>query len=145
MTIVAGTVGVVLFSAAFAAAQIDVRGRWDAQMVIPGGGILVTFDLTTQGSTVNGTVKGVWPNNQEIVAAIYDGTIDGGTLTFKVKSPDGDRVITFTGKPVLDERDRVLEIAFTRSVDVRPGGSRGGRGIFGADGAMTLIAKRAQR
>ena len=133
-----------MFAAVFLATQLDMTGRWQTQMVIPGGGILVTFDLTAQGSSVGGTVKGVWPNNQEIVANIYDGAIDGNTLTFKVKSPDGGRVITFIGKPTVDERDRVLEIAFTRSVEVLPGGSGGGQGIFGAGGTKTLTVKRGQ-
>ena len=52
-------------------------------------------------------------------------------------SPDGDRTITFTATLQGDE------IAFTRDVEVRPGGNRGGQGIFGSQGARAFTARRA--
>ena len=69
---------------------------------------------------------------------IYDGAIADGVLSFKVKSPDGARAITFIGKLQADA------IAFTRDVETVPGGGVGGPGLFGSSGPRTLIARRLQ-
>ena len=36
------------------------------------------------------------------------------------------------------------EIAFTRDVQVRPGGTNRGAGVFGVAGALEFVAKREQ-
>jgi hypothetical protein len=59
-------------------------------------------------------------------------------MSFKISSPDGDRVISFVGTLSGDE------ITFVREVDVKPGGSRGGAALFGASGARTFTARRSQ-
>ena len=69
-------------------------------------------------------------------AEIYDGEVNRNTITFKVQSPDHDRTIIFTGIVNGDE------IAFTRKVVVKPGGSAGEKGIFGASGALQFKAQR---
>lgn len=58
-------------------------------------------------------------------------------ISFRVRTPDGDRVIRFNGTIDGDQ------IVFTRTVDVRPGGQPGGSGIFGAAGARTFTAQRS--
>ena len=103
-----------------------------------------TFTLRVEGNTVKGTVSQgrVNPANGHTTTAtnpveIYDGTIQGNTISFKCNSPgSGDRVITFNGEINRDE------ITFTRNVQVRPGGHPGEDGIYGASGASHFTAKR---
>jgi hypothetical protein len=67
---------------------------------------------------------------------IYMGSIDDGTISFRVDSPDGaeQRTSTFGGKI---EGDRIY---FTRSVKVFREGDPGENGIFGWNGARNFIA-----
>jgi hypothetical protein len=69
---------------------------------------------------------------------VFDGRIDGTTMTLKFKNPGGGRTITLTGQLQGDE------ISFTRQVDVAPGGALGGQGFFGARGARTFTARRTR-
>ena len=80
-----------------------------------------------------------------ISVEIYDGTIDGNTITFKCKSLDGDRTISFRG---VINRD---EIAFTWTKQVRDGGVpvapagsevNPAKGTFGASTPPQFTAKR---
>ena len=96
------------------------------------------FDLTVDGDRVTGTVGQGVLNVPVMTAAIYEGRREANVVTFKARSPDGDRSITFTGT-VDDDH-----IEFTRVVDVRPGGSRGGLGIFGAGGPPRFTVKRVK-
>jgi hypothetical protein len=60
-------------------------------------------------------------------------------LSFRLKSPDGTRTITFTGRLQGDE------LNFTRDVAVVPGGNPGnpgGPGLFGGIGLRAFTAKR---
>ena len=68
---------------------------------------------------------------------IYDGKVDSDTISFKLKTPDGGRIITVTGKLTGDE------ISFARDVEVLPGGTPGGAFVFGAGGARNFVARRA--
>jgi hypothetical protein len=110
-------------------AQTPFTGRWSIHFPGARG---ATIDARTDGHTVIGTVA-TGPN----VTDIYEGRIEGNVVSFKVTSPDGDRSVTFTG--ILDGD----EIAFTRSVEVRPGGAPGGVGIFGLSAVREFTAKRA--
>jgi pimeloyl-ACP methyl ester carboxylesterase len=113
----------VLFAAcAHASAQSGFTGTWTA-----GGQTAAIIVLTAAGPQVTGTVAD---------RDIYEGRTDGSTVTFKVKSPDGDRTITFTGKITGDE------IAFTREVQVQDGGSPGIAGIFSVSAPLQFAARR---
>jgi dienelactone hydrolase len=113
-------------------------GKWRTSFATSGG---FAVELAVNGKDVTGSIR--FAANTPIAKGqagsveIYDGRIDGNTISFKVKSPDGDaRTITFTGTLNGDE------IVFTRDVEVGPGGAPGGQGIFGALGARTFIASR---
>lgn len=71
---------------------------------------------------------------------IYDGRVEGNTISFKSRTPDAFRTISFIGKM------NGNEIAFTRSVPFRNGGNAdntpGGSSVFGSGGAMKFSAKR---
>jgi hypothetical protein len=64
---------------------------------------------------------------------IYDGKANGDRISFKLRTPDGGRVITFTGTRNGDR------IAFMRSAEVL-GGDPGRDGILGASGATQFTA-----
>jgi hypothetical protein len=93
--------------------------------------------LSADGTSLTGTILFAAPA-QSGSLQIYDGRVDTNTMTFRVKSPTGGRTITFTGTM------KGNEIVFTREVDVPPDGLPGGAGIFGAFGARTFTATRAQ-
>lgn len=104
-------------------------GKWEAAFP---NTRLVHVDLKVDGAAVTGTFS-VGAQTLPLLA----GRIDGNTMTFQIKTADGDRTITFRG--VVNGE----EIAFTRDVQVRPGGIPGGPGIFGVSGARTFTATRA--
>lgn len=98
-----------------------------------------TFDLDMGTTSLTGFVAmntGMAPRRE-----IYDGKVEGNTISFKVTSPDGFRTISFIGE--LNGN----EIAFTRSVQFRNGGNAdntpGGSNVFGVGGAMRFPARRA--
>ena len=106
-------------------------GQWEGNF--PEAPVAYRFDLKINGSDVSGTLAaGV----QQV--AIFDGRIDGDAIAFKLKSPDGDRTISFAGKLSGNA------IRFTRSVEVRPAGNPGGAALYGATGARTFVVKRAR-
>jgi pimeloyl-ACP methyl ester carboxylesterase len=108
------------------------QGHWEA--AYPNAPALVKVELKINGNDVTGSLSGGPGRKLEI----FEGKIAGDTIIFKVKSPEGDRTITFTGKLSGDE------IAFTRDVEVPPGGNPGGAFIFGAAGARNFTAKRVE-
>jgi len=71
---------------------------------------------------------------------IYDGKIDPKNgIEFKVKSPDGMRVITFTAPIGFG----ALKLA--RKVEIlQAGGSPGGEDIFGAAGPASVVVTRVK-
>jgi dienelactone hydrolase len=107
-------------------------GKWLAAVPAAQDAIIA---LTVNGSSVTGTIKvlGVMP---ELSVEIFDGKIAADTISFKVNSPTGGRVITFVGTL------NGSELAFARSVVVPPDGLAGGAGIFGRDGAPAFVARR---
>jgi len=107
-------------------AATNLAGLWEVDDQV----WLIELEVT--GSTVTGKVR---QGNQEGV--IYEGTVAGDAITFKVKSPDGARLISFTGKIAGDV------IAFTRSVTIAEGAPGGGAGIMGGAGPMQFTARRA--
>jgi pimeloyl-ACP methyl ester carboxylesterase len=105
-------------------------GKWEA--VFPNAPAPVKFDLKINSSVVTGSVAGAR------IVDVFDGKLDGDTLSFKFKSPDAARTISLIGKLTGDE------ISFTRDVVIHPGGSPGGAFIFGAAGPRNFIAKRVE-
>src|SRR3954470_10006912 len=114
-------------------AQTDISGKWQYANG-SGPGTTWIFDLQVNGSKVTGTVSQT--GTKEESAPIYFGSIDGNTVSFKVTSPDGDRIITFVGKIT------PVDIGFQRLVEVRPGGSRGDTSIFGDKALLNFSATR---
>jgi hypothetical protein len=104
-----------------------LEGTWAAEY--PGAPRRFTVRLEAKGGIVTGVID-------PMRVAIFDGRIDGQTITFKTKGPDNLRTITFTGKLAGDS------IAFVRDVVVSPGAPEGGRGPFGLAGARTFTARR---
>jgi hypothetical protein len=83
------------------------------------------------GTNVTGTIT----DGQQVVP-LSSGRVDDDTLRFTVSSPNGRRIVTFAGS--LDG-DR---IRFTRHVEIRPGGTTGGDGLFGALAGNAFVARR---
>ena len=104
-------------------------GMWEADF--PGLGQPFAVQLSVQGAQVTGTLRAGAQTLQ-----IYEGAVNGNTITFKLNSPDGQREIALTGVLNGDE------IAFTREVRVRQGGAPGGQGFFGARGPRGFTARR---
>jgi hypothetical protein len=121
----------ILVAALQAAAQTSIAGKWQAAAA---PGTTWVFDLAVEGNKVTGTVSQT--GGKEESAPIYFGSIEGNAVTFKVTSPDGDRIITFVGKITS------AEIGFARLVEVRPGGSRGDNGVFGGNALLNISVRR---
>jgi ribonuclease BN (tRNA processing enzyme) len=115
-------------------------GTWKAENV---GFAPWTFSLQSNAGKLTGTVsQGAFDPPTRVSTTlttptpIQDGVIDGNRVSFKCMSPGGVRTIVFKG--VIDGDS----IAFTREVQVRPGGDPGMNGIYGASGAARFTAKR---
>jgi hypothetical protein len=67
---------------------------------------------------------------------IYEGKIDGPAISFKAKSPDGARAITFTGTINGDE------MVLNRSTEILTNASQGGTGLFGTNAAPQFTIHR---
>jgi hypothetical protein len=107
-------------------------GRWTANT---NGAGPWTFEFKSQGKTLTGTVHQNGPPEAPI--AITDGKVDGTRISFKVKSPDGVRTITFVG------RVNAGEISFVRQFDIPAGASRGGNDLYGTLSSMQFVARKA--
>jgi uncharacterized membrane protein YhaH (DUF805 family) len=122
-----------------AAAKSGITGVWTAYDV---GFPPWTLTLKADGVKLSGTAQqgahdsSGYNTTLTMPVAIYDGEIDGNRITFKCQDPGHDRTITFAGIVNGDE------ITFTRTVLVKPGGSPGMNGIFGASGAARFAAQR---
>jgi hypothetical protein len=131
MTLIASVL-LVLAGAAAAAQQgppptaTGFAGFWTFD--VPGQLVLTVEAGAVKGELIQG------PNKMPLA----DATISGDSITFTVKSPDGDRTVTFTGTLRGDE------ITFARKTVVREGGNPGGAGIVGANGPPEVVAKRAK-
>jgi hypothetical protein len=118
-------------------AQSDVTGEWRIDPP-PADGQQVIFDLALEGARVIGTVRYRVLDVPVGAVPISEGRIEADSLTFKARSPDGDRTVTFTGTLQGDQ------ITLRRDVEVRPGGRRGGLGIFGVGGPPRFVLKRVK-
>jgi len=98
-------------------AQDSLSGKWRTQA--PGaitGLHIVTMDLKVDNGKLTGSMTRTEPPGQSPVK-IDNGTATANTITFSVKSADGRRTITFTGKLKGDE------IEFTREAKGTGGGT----------------------
>ena len=123
---------------AFAVAQDLATGTWKADDV---GFAPWTFQLSADGARLTGTVSqggsdGTNTTTLTGTTAIYNGVIDGNTISFQCDSPDGGRTIKFTGTIQGDS------IVFEREVQLRAGAYPGMNGIYGASGATHFTAHR---
>jgi hypothetical protein len=91
-----------------------------------------TFDFDADGATLNGEIVAV----RESRLGIAGGKIAGSAVSFRVLSPDGQRLISFEG------RISGLEISFVRKVDVVKGGGRGANDLFEADAPAKFTARK---
>ena len=108
-------------------------GAWEA--AFPNAPRPFNFSISISGGRAAGTVTA---GGGALNLPIFGGTADARTLTLKVNSPDGGRVITFTG--TIDGNT----ISFVRDVTVQPGGQPGGNALWGTSGPRTFTARRAQ-
>jgi hypothetical protein len=93
-----------------------------------------TFEFTATQSSLTGTVQQmVAPSGKVSIAA---GTIDGTTISFKILSPDAERIIAFTG------RVNGNQISFVREITPLPGRSRGGVDLYGGGAPLQFVASR---
>ncbi|HXR75337.1 MAG TPA: MBL fold metallo-hydrolase [Bryobacteraceae bacterium] len=100
-----------------------------------------TFNLQSDGTKLTGAVKqgsssGADTTTLSTFTAVYDGTVEGQTCSFRVNAPGGGRTIAFRG---------VLEgdvITFDRQALVQAGAYPGLNGIYGAQGATHFTARK---
>ncbi len=126
----------LVLAAPFANAQGGVTGTFRADDV---GFAPWIFNLTAKGATLTGTISQSGAGTSlTSPTAIYDGAVDGKSLSFKCEGPGGGKIIIFSG--VLN-RD---VITFDRTVQMQAGGDLGLNGIYGASGASHFTARRVQ-
>ena len=118
---------VATISARQAAPQrIDPTGTW-AIPDTPWSIVLKLEGTTLTGEVIQGAQK----------FEIKDGKVEGSTVSFTATVPTGERTMTFVGKIT------GTEIAFTRTVEIKPGGAPGGAALMGANGPSEFKANRA--
>jgi hypothetical protein len=108
-----------------------LAGTWEGNF--PDAPVIYKLDLKASGAQLTGAI-----NTGAQSVPIFDGRVEGQTMTFKVASPDGDRTITFTGRLAGDS------IVVTRDATVRPGGAPGGAALFGLNAAHSFTLTRSK-
>jgi len=111
-----------------AAAPTGIDGTWRFES----GQDSWTAMLKAEGSKLTGTVTSCASNRG--VIDVFEGRVDGTTITFKCKSLNGVRTLTFTGKVSGDE------IAF--AWEQAGAGGAGDAFIFGESAPKQFIVKR---
>jgi hypothetical protein len=106
-------------------------GTWQTTDISGGPWI---FEFTPSGTILTGTVRQLasQPNPMSLSA----GKIDGATVSFKVLSPDGERIINFRGEV------NGNEISFVRDVNVLTNGTPGGNDLYGTAAPMRFVTTR---
>jgi hypothetical protein len=92
------------------------------------------FDFAKSKTSVTGTIS----QNEAPAApvSIAGGWTNGSVITFKVLSPDAERVIAFTG------RINGNEMSVVREITPLAGGTRGGNDLYGGSAPLQFIANR---
>ena len=103
-------------------------GTWKADLA---GTFTININLKLAGSRVDGTF-----GDGAYSQSVTEGTVNGTTISFRIRSPNGERSVRFAG--TLDSDG----IRFTRQVEVPPGGPPGGAGIYGVGGPASFVATR---
>ncbi len=112
-------------------------GRWRATAV---PNAPWTFEFAVAGTSLTGTVQQGGASSTGLTGnpvSIAAGKVDGTTISFKVLSPDAERMITFNG------RVSGNEISFVRQITVVADGTRGGNDLYGGLAPLQFIANRA--
>ena len=110
MKTVSYVLAMLMVTSVLVSAQPAITCTWRAEAVGAGPW---TVALTAEGPRLTGRVSAC----TSLPVEIYEGSIDGDTISFKCKSPDGDRVVTLTGRIDGDE------MIFTWGKQVRDGGA----------------------
>jgi len=116
----------------------NISGRWES---LQWNLDIYVLELKATNKSLTGTVSMIpGPSHAESSpikpVEIYDGKVEGNRFEFKVKSPDGMRIIRFTGAPDSGQ------LRVTRSVElVQPGASPGTDDIFGTRGPLSFVVK----
>jgi hypothetical protein len=118
--------------AAPAPAQAGPAGRWQAKTV-PNGPW--TFDFALAGDSLTGTVQ--QQGTPSTPVSIAAGKAADTTISFKILSPDGERVITFNGRVAGNE------ISFVRQINPLANGTRGGNDLYGGSAPLQFVASRS--
>ena len=113
-----------------AAAPAGPAGIWQASSVPSGPW---TFDLRMAGNSLGGTVQ---QGTSAAPVSIAGGKVSAAAISFKVLSPDGERIVTFSG------RVSGNEISFVRQITPLAGGTRGGNDLFGGSAPLQFVANR---
>jgi YVTN family beta-propeller protein len=111
----------------------SASGTWRVESTPPG----MTWKavLRADGAKLNGAVSSC--SSADGAFEIFDGKVDGNTITFNCRSGDGQRMLALTGKISGDE------ISFGWNLQVQPGGNpRSADLIFGASAPPRFTAKR---
>ena len=99
---------------------------------VAGSQEVIVFYLAVEGDRVSGDL--VQATTRVLKAS--EATIKGNQIAFKFLLETGNRTIAFAGTLKSDA------IEFVRTVQVHEGGVPGGRGLFGAGGAPSFVARR---
>jgi hypothetical protein len=128
LTGVLATLGISgLIVAAQQAPPSGPGGTWEVE-----GQPLWTIALEVNGDVLTGTVV-----QGRLEHEIFDGSVAGDTVTFKARSADGDRIVSFTGRFDGDV------IQFTRDVTILDGGVAGGNALMGGNGPSEFTVRRS--
>jgi hypothetical protein len=114
-----------------AGATVAVREIWRATDVPNGPWVL---EFTLAGTAMIGTVRQNGAPAEPVTIAA--GRANGLDRFFKILSPDGERVITFSGR--IDGS----EISFVRQIAALEGGTSGGNDLFGESAPLQFVANR---
>jgi hypothetical protein len=115
-----------------ALAPTGPAGRWQATAV---PNAPWTFEFTVAGTALTGTVQQGGASSSPV--SIAAGKVDGTVISFKVLSPDAERMIAFNG------RVNRNEISFVRQITVIADGTRGGNDLYGGSAPLQFVANRA--
>ena len=96
---------VLMASPAFAS---DVDGKWTGSLDTPNGPVQVSFQFTTDGSTLTGTTTGPEGNS----VALKNGKVDGEKISFAFDVSFGADPITFNYTGVVNGKELKLHTDF---------------------------------